>query len=649
MMEQILRERRKSDADHGDEKQQIYWHVRKLIKKMKPANQAETYSLLEKLVKYDFKNEKVRDAMKDSGGYNLLANILKCDDYSCNKATLDVLLKMTQIEVLQRLVIELGVISSLISYLERPIAELQATSALIISQIAELQRGRDEFQRKGGIERLFKLVDVPLAIVTKSENQMTVEEREQIDTLINCTKAFYQLSYSETVKEQLFKLGITKVIRNFLQAKNLQLVEYTMGLLQNCATDEVYQKAIVKEDIIRYVLKRLKSKNADVKELSARAIFRSCADAQARELVFKHNGIDYLVDLLDSPDDQKRLLAAITGAIWKCAKYDLKVLMRKNVFPKLIQLIIRPTQDEETEEIRVNTVGALAELCQLSENRRALILRGTEETMNTLKKSLKVVNTDLLVNTCAVIGECAQEKECVEDIVKNDFVRLIWSVLKNPSIEVQAKAAWALIPCIRNYDDAGELVRSYVGGFEVIIRLLDSSDLNVLGHTCAAISEIAKDKQNVAILTELGMLPKLSSIISKHTGYIMMYASLAIMQSCKWKNNSYDIGRMGTIVPLIAHLKRSKSLEEKAALIKAISALSDDDFNCITMHKCGIVPILLEASKIDMRDMQEDIAKCFSNIRRLALLVDGIKFRAKKYNYKKMKSTRYSMKTAAWL
>lgn len=80
-------------------------------------------------------------------------------------------------------------------------------------------------------------------------------------------------------------------------------------------------------------------------------------------------------------------------------------------------------------------------------------------------------------------------------IDKQDGVRLLWSLLKSPNPEVsaiinvvllssigqvQACAAWAICPCIQNAKDAGELVRSFVGGLELIVGLLKSSDIEVL-------------------------------------------------------------------------------------------------------------------------------------------------------------------------
>ena len=106
-------------------------------------------------------------------------------------------------------------------------------------------------------------------------------------------------------------------------------------------------------------------------------------------------------------------------------------------------------------------------------------------------------------------------------IDNQDGVRLLWSLLKSPNPEVshslthsrslthsltrslthslthslarslthsltqvQACAAWAICPCIENAKDAGELVRSFVGGLELIVGLLKSTDPEVTLSTC---------------------------------------------------------------------------------------------------------------------------------------------------------------------
>lgn len=93
-----------------------------------------------------------------------------------------------------------------------------------------------------------------------------------------------------------------------------------------------------------------------------------------------------------------------------------------------------------------------------------------------------------------------------------DGVRLIWSLLKNDSKKVQTNAALALSPCVQNAADSGEMVRSFVGALELTVDLLDSDDHNVLSAVCAAIATIARDHENLAVISDHGVVAKLSKL-----------------------------------------------------------------------------------------------------------------------------------------
>lgn len=56
------------------------------------------------------------------------------------------------------------------------------------------------------------------------------------------------------------------------------------------------------------------------------------------------------------------------------------------------------------------------------------------------------------------------------------------------------------------------MVRSLVGGLELIVTLLKSANTEVLASICAAIAKIAKDKENLAVLTDHGVVPLLASL-----------------------------------------------------------------------------------------------------------------------------------------
>jgi hypothetical protein len=133
--------------------------------------------------------------------------------------------------------------------------------------------------------------------------------------------------------------------------------------------------------------------------------------------------------------------------------------------------------ENQPEEVLVNVVGALAECAQVPAIRTTIRKSGGIPPLVDL---LTGTNQLLLVNVTKAVGACALEKESMEQIDKKDGVRLLWSLLKNTNPEVQASAAWAICPCIENARDAGEMVRSFVGGLELIVSLLKSERTEVL-------------------------------------------------------------------------------------------------------------------------------------------------------------------------
>jgi hypothetical protein len=59
------------------------------------------------------------------------------------------------------------------------------------------------------------------------------------------------------------------------------------------------------------------------------------------------------------------------------------------------------------------------------------------------------------------------------------------------------------------------MVRSFVGGLELIVSLLKSNDVHVLASVCAAIAEIAKDEENLAVVTDHGVVKLLSNLVTR--------------------------------------------------------------------------------------------------------------------------------------
>lgn len=165
--------------------------------------------------------------------------------------------------------------------------------------------------------------------------------------------------------------------------------------------------------------------------------------------------------------------------------------------------------NDENEDVLTNVVGALAACLKFQSNRATFrTIGGLTHLVNHLGSTYE----PLLENVTKALGECAKDIESMHNLEQLDAVRLIWSLLKNPCPRVQAYAAWALCPCIENARNSGELVRSFVGAMELVVGLLKSTDNLVLSATCAAIATIAKDKKNLAVLSDHKVIPMLADL-----------------------------------------------------------------------------------------------------------------------------------------
>lgn len=65
------------------------------------------------------------------------------------------------------------------------------------------------------------------------------------------------------------------------------------------------------------------------------------------------------------------------------------------------------------------------------------------------------------------------------------------------------------------FQESGELVRSFVGGLELIVSLLKSDDTQVLACVCAAISKVATDRENLAVISDHGVVGLLAQLVDK--------------------------------------------------------------------------------------------------------------------------------------
>ncbi|XP_046686881.1 LOW QUALITY PROTEIN: armadillo repeat-containing protein gudu-like [Homalodisca vitripennis] len=598
-----------------------YWHIQKLVKYMKAGNQTATIVALACLKDHDLTTEINQMAIRDIGGLEVLINLLETDDFKCKMGALSVLSEISSNLDIRKHITDLGAVPLLVNLLSDPARDLQGLAAFTISNVAKIRKARKIVRKCSGLPKLVDLLDVKPSLLLTPISQLEQDDRKRIDVVHGSAKAIWSLSQSNKNKEAMRRTGCIKLLARLLQSVHEEIVVFTVGTIQQCASQSKYQLAIQAEGMIGDMVRYLSSPNIELKKHCASAIFKCAEDSVTRDMVRQHGGLDPLVAIIKDEDVHlnKPLLAAATGAIWKCAISieNVRRLDDLNTVNILVGLL-----SDEDEEVLTNIVGALAQCAKLGHNREAIRLAGGIQPLVML---LNLANQALLENVAKCLGECAHQADCLSEMEKMDAIRLFWSLLKNPSPKVQANAAWALVPCIEHAKDSGEIVRSFVGGLELIVNLLQSEDVRVLACVCAALANVAKDRENLAVITDHGVVPMLARLVLTEDDTLREHLASAIANCCSWSNNCYEFGRLGAVTPLVGYMmSKERRVHRTTAL--ALCQLSQDPFNCVTLHQSGVVPYLLKTIGSPDEVLQEASAGCLSNIRKLALASDRAKY-----------------------
>uniref|UniRef100_A0A3B4WEY1 Outer dynein arm docking complex subunit 2 n=1 Tax=Seriola lalandi dorsalis TaxID=1841481 RepID=A0A3B4WEY1_SERLL len=560
-----------SDTDLPPE----YWQIQKLVKYLKAGDQTATVLTLCAMMDFDLMQETCQLAIRDVGGLEVLINLLDTDEVKCKIGSLKILRKISHNVQIRQTIVDIGGLQNIVRILDSPVAELKALAAETIANVAKFRRARRTVRHYGGIKKLVKLLDFSWNLDTLTPNQKKDVEVARCGVL-----ALWSCSKSAKNKKAIHKAGGIPLLGRLLKSRDENMLIPVVGTLQECSS-------------------KVRGENLKNKHMKK--------NMRKKLIAIQTEGmINDLVKNLNSDNDELQMHCA--SAIFKVPVFHT-VFQKHKALETLVGLLTN-----QPEEVLVNVVGALGEFAQIPASQAVINKCGG---IKTLVKLLVGTNEALLVNVTKAVGACATDKNNMSIIDQLDGVRLVWSLLKNPNPDVQSSAAWALCPCIENAKDAGEMVRSLVGGLRLIIDLLKSTNNEVLASICAAIAKIAKDKENLAVLTDYGVVQLLAKLTNTTDDRLRRHLADAISQCCMWGSNRASFGEAGAVAPLVRYLKsKDSAVHESTAM--ALYQLSKDPQNCVTMHSKGVVKPLIQMMGSDDEMLQEAAAGCVRNIRLLA-------------------------------
>ncbi|XP_063589580.1 outer dynein arm-docking complex subunit 2-like [Penaeus indicus] len=293
------------------------------------------------------------------------------------------------------------------------------------------------------------------------------------------------------------------------------------------------------------------------------------------------------------------LLEAVAEAMWHVSSLPEHVVVVKELtaVPVLVALL-----HHNDEKVLTSVVGGLGEAAG-DPDCCTILLRGGGVT--TLIQLLRRTSDKLLLNVTRALGACAADEEALEALLQQDGLRLLWSHLKNPNCRVQASAANAICTCLQQEsEDLAEVVRSLVGGIELLVSLLESESEAVLSAVCAAIARIARDPQNLAIMTDYGAVTSLSKLAVRK-------AQLKPEEEQHEEEVNIATPAADSILKLLFPLDTSTSVcilvEPMRAYIPFLYLLSKNSFLCsLVAHRNFESKVDLESVRVSPKPQKED-------------------------------------------
>ncbi|KAJ8682386.1 hypothetical protein QAD02_018178 [Eretmocerus hayati] len=626
---------RKFAAKHErkDELPAEYWNMQKLVKYMRAGNQTATTLALCLLNDHDLSNRAIQRAIHEMGGLEIMVNLLETREIKCQQGSLAVLLRISANPDMRHHLTNLGIVSPLIQLLKHPARDIQQLTVETMANVALVRKARKQIRMRGGIPYVMDIMDVPDSVLRRKRDDLNESEKELLAVAIGCAKTLNSLSSSPKIQEELRRHGAVFLIARYLKSHTTELIVPTMGAVQRCSDSKVFRLAYERTEMIFDIVRHLSNDDFKLKENCALAIAKCAINKVSRDMVREAGGLDPLCKLVQNAQvyKNKRLLAAVTGAIWKCAVSPENVRRFKE--NELVAALVPLLGENEDERVLTNVVGALSECCKQTVNRDSLRIN---EGLPKLIKLLSSTHEPLLANVPLVLGECAQNESCMEIIDDEahelDGVRLIWSLLKHPSERVKRNACLALVPCIKHARAAPDMVRAFVGGLELVVGLLEHEDIDahssLLAAACATIAEIAGDSENLGILTDHGVVAKLAALVHTEDDELRAKLTLAIAYCAEWGQNNYEFGKLNAVAPLVNYFT-SKNEDVLKGVCIAFYHLSKDPSNCVTMHTCGVVKHVLRLVGSNDPEVQIAAANTIRHIRKLALT-------AEKFHYKEI-------------
>ncbi|XP_048580227.1 outer dynein arm-docking complex subunit 2 isoform X3 [Nematostella vectensis] len=567
-----------------------YWEIHRLVKYLRAGNPTVTIIALCALQDFSIEQEGCQLSLLDLRAAPVLLNLLNTDNYSCVIGSLQLLRRLSCSKFVNLELYRLGGVEQLVSCLESSSFEVQSLAAATLANLVTFGKAYSAVRKGKGIRKLVELLKPGDTKSVKVHTRSYTNDHDHSTLRRNACNALWSCTANMTY--------------------SFQQLESSKSALTTLIPQTVFRGELRKNGMIQEIVQLLIDGSEDMKALCASAIDKCAEDEETRELVLKHGGLDPMVDVLATrPCKNAELLAAIAGALWKCAEHGDS--MRRLERLGTVNHLITQVKLEHSLPVMSNLIGALGQFAYCKRN---ILTIHEEKVLDILIQKLNLTEPSILINSNALLARCAKENALRSHILSSDGLRLLWSHLKFSNPKVVASAADAISMCAVKPEESAEMIRSFVGGLELVTALLKSNRREILLGVCRLIINIGQDRENMSIMTDYGVIPLLVTLIDTPDDEEMRrYVAEAIATCCNLDKNIPALS--STVVPLTDGLSTFKSVEVHKATALALEKLSQDSRNCALICKHGARKHLMIMMASSDETVQNAAARCIKNVR----------------------------------
>eukprot|EP00792_Barthelona_sp_PAP020_P007427 TRINITY_DN3143_c5_g2_i1.p1 TRINITY_DN3143_c5_g2~~TRINITY_DN3143_c5_g2_i1.p1 ORF type:complete len:790 (-),score=178.62 TRINITY_DN3143_c5_g2_i1:326-2695(-) len=349
---------------------------------------------------------------------------------------------------------------------------------------------------------------------------------------------------------------------------------------------------------------------------AAFALWMSSKNSKNRSLIYDGRGLCTLCKLLKLVSDKEidsKVIVNILGCLMQNAKDDYvrNVFARSNIIEHVINYL-----KYDNESVRSMGAGSLYALLHSQELRSEF--RDLDGLIPLVELLGRTKEETALSNVVGALCEAARDSETSEQLVKRNaipqLVRLLQQDQYSNIVKIRVSATLQNLAKI----PAGSKAIRNANGLPILVKLLMSTDYQLLANVTGALWQCGLDGESAKIISDLDGIRLIWSHLKSKHHIVQANAAGAIVPLLSSAENVEIVGRsfVGGLEMLIS-LLTSDSNDVLANTCAAVARIATNTENLEVITEDGIIPLLAALVHNNDDNVKKNLADAIAAVCRL--------------------------------